>query len=222
MDISNAARSLLVKLYFIPFACSLAARIAIEEAELDAEFIQTKPGAILADGRPFSVISPMGYVPAIESRDGMTLTEGPAVLSYIADLAAEGVLAPPPYTPERYRMTGWLNFVSTELHKAVFHPLLARYSPGETNAARDGAREYARALAPGAFRYLSDHLEGREFLLDQFSVADAYLLAVLNWCETAGLAIADWPALMQWRTKMRMRPSVQRAMAAELPLLKAA
>jgi glutathione S-transferase len=164
----------------------------------------------------------MGYVPAIETRDGMTLTEGPAVLSYIADLAAEGVLAPPPYTPDRYRMTGWLNFVSTEIHKAVFHPLLARYSSDLTSTARDGARAYARALAPGALQHVSDHLEGREFLLDQFSVADAYLLAVLNWCETAGIAIGDWPVLMHWRTKMRMRPSVQRAMAAELPLLKPA
>ena len=84
-----------MKLYFIPFACSLATRIAINEAELDAEFVQVMPGGTLPDGRAFAEISPMGYVPAMEA-GSVTLSEGPAVLTYIADLAAEGVLAPPP------------------------------------------------------------------------------------------------------------------------------
>lgn len=204
-----------MKLYFIPLACSLATRIAIEEAELDAEFVQVEPGGNLPDGRPFTAISPMGYVPAMETVGGLALTEGPAVLTYIADLAAEGVLAPPPYTEERYQMMRWLNFISTELHKAAFGPLMSGSAP-------DGASAWARELAAKRFDLLSRHLDGADYLLGSFSVADAYLLSVLNWSEYAGVPIADWPVLLAWRTKMRQRPSVARSIATEMPLRQAA
>jgi glutathione S-transferase len=203
-----------MKLYFIPFACSLATRIAINEAELDAEFIHVTPGQPLPDGRDFASVSPMGYVPAMEA-GAVTLSEGPAVLTYIADLAAEGVLAPAPYTAERYELTKWLNFISTEIHKAVFAPLM-------TGRSNDGAREWAKGQADKRFGLLAAHLDGRNFLLDQFSVADAYLLAVLNWCEFAGIDIGEWPVLKDWRAAMRERPSVAAAMATEMPLREAA
>ena len=203
-----------MKLYFIPFACSLATRIAINEAELDADFIQVTPGGSLPDGRDFASISPMGYVPAMEA-GAVTLTEGPAVLTYIADLAAEGVLAPAPYTAERYELTKWLNFISTEIHKGVFAPLM-------TKASTEGAREWARTLAEKRFGVLSAHLDGRAFLLDDFSVADAYLLAVLNWTEFAGMSLDGWPVLKAWRDSIRARPSVAAAMATEMPLRQAA
>jgi glutathione S-transferase len=204
-----------MKLYFIPFACSLATRIAIEEAELDAEFVQVLPDGCLPDGRPFTAISPMGYVPAMETVGGLALTEGPAVLTYIADLAAEGVLAPAPYTEERYQMMRWLNFLSTELHKAVFAPLMSSKST-------EGAREWARGLTKKRLDLLSAHLDGADYLLGSFSVADAYLLSILNWCEYAGVPITDWPVLLKWRTAMRRRPSVAQAMATEMPLREAA
>ena len=203
-----------MKLYFIPFACSLATRIAINEAELDADFIQVVPGGNLPDGRAFSDISPMGYVPAMEA-GSVTLTEGPAVLTYIADLAAEGVLAPAPYTRERYELTKWLNFISTEIHKGVFAPLM-------TPKSTDGARDWSRQLVEQRFGLLETHLTGRNYLLDGFSVADAYLLAVLNWTEYAGLSLDDWPVLKAWRAKMRTRPSIAAAMATEMPLRQAA
>ncbi|MES2056159.1 MAG: glutathione binding-like protein [Pseudomonadota bacterium] len=204
-----------MKLYFTPLACSLATRIAIEEAELDAEFIRVVPGQPLPDGRPFAAISPMNYVPAMETAGGMVLSEGPVVLTYIADLAAEGVLAPPPYTEERYQMMRWLNFVATEIHKGIFSPLM-------TNKSSDGAREWARGMIAKRFDLLSRQLDGQDYLIGSFSVADAYLLAVLNWCEHAGVPIADWPVLLGWRTKTRRRSSVARAMAEEMPLLQAA
>jgi len=203
-----------MKLYFIPFACSLATRIAINEAELDADFVQVVPDGTLPDGRAFTDISPMGYVPAMEA-GSVTLTEGPAVLTYIADLAAEGVLAPPPYTRERYELTKWLNFISTEIHKSVFAPLMSRSSTA-------GARDWSRQLVEKRFGLLETHLTGRKYLLDSFSIADAYLLAVLNWTEYAGLSLDSWPALTAWRAAMRARPSVAAAMATEMPLRQAA
>jgi glutathione S-transferase len=204
-----------MKIYFRPLACSLAARIAIEEAELDAEYVLVPDDGRLADGRAFTDVSPMGYVPAIETRGGLVLTEGPAVLSYIAELAPEGALSFTGFSDAHYRMLAWLNFTSTELHKAVFAPLFARAT---------GPEERAAALAKAAkpLGLLERHLAGRDFLEDRFTVADAYLLAVLNWCEHAGVAIADWPAVLGYRTRLRRRPSVARAMAEEMPLLKAA
>ena len=204
-----------MKLYFRPFACSLAARIALDEAGLDAEFVAVPADGRLPDGRHFSAVSPMGYVPAIETRAGFTLTEGPAVLTYIAELAPEGALSFTGFSDAHYQMLAWLNFISTELHKAVFTPLLGK-SAGEA----ERAAALGRVARP--FGVLERRLEGRAFLQDRFTVADAYLLAVLNWCETAGVAIADWPALTGYRERLRARPSVARAMAEEWPLLKAA
>lgn len=203
-----------MKLYFRPFACSLAARIAIEEGELDAEYIAVPADGRLPDGRHFTAVSPMGYVPAIETRAGFVLTEGPAVLTYIAELAPEGVLAPPAFSDAHYRMLAWLNFLSTELHKGVFMPLMGQASEAE--------REAARARAAKPFGHLAAHLEGRDFLEGEFTVADAYCLAILNWTEHAGLTLADWPVLKGYRARLRMRPAIARAMAEEYPLLRAA
>ncbi|WBY07181.1 glutathione S-transferase N-terminal domain-containing protein [Sphingomonas sp. 7/4-4] len=143
-----------MKLYFRPFACSLAARIALEEAELDAEFVAVPADGRLPDGRHFSQISPMGYVPAIETRGGFVLTEGPAVLTYIAELAPEGSLSFIGFSDAHYRMLAWLNFISTELHKAVFIPLL-----GKTAGPEERTAALARVAKP--FGVLSRHLEER-------------------------------------------------------------
>lgn len=200
--------------YFVPFACSLAARIALDEAGIAAEFVQVVPGGPAPDG--FDGASPMGYVPAIRTAGGTVLSEGPAVLQYIADLAPGSGLAPAPDSPERPVLQQWLNFVSSEVHKAVFAPLM-------TSAAPNGARIWARALADKRFTLLSGRFETRPYLMgDRFSVADAYLLSTLNWCEYAGIDLAAWPVLHAWRTRVRTRASVARAMATEMPLRKAA
>jgi glutathione S-transferase len=202
-----------MRIHFRPFACSLAARIVVEEAGLEAEFLRVVDSRT-EDGRDFAEISPMGYVPALEDGD-FVLTEGPAVLAYLADAADSGVLAPEEGTPDRYRMAQWLNFVATELHQGVFHVLLGRgFGEAEQAMAR------TRAVKP--FDVLSAHLAAREFLLDRFSVADAYLLAVLNWTGTAKIELKRWPVLAAYRERLRTRPSVARATAAELPLLRAA
>lgn len=204
-----------MKLYFRPFACSLAARIALIEGEIDADYVRVEPGRPLPDGRLFTAVSPMGYVPAIETRGGFVLSEGPAVLSYIAELAPQGALAPPAYTDAHYRMLAWLNFVSTELHKGVFAPLMGKSAGPEERAA-------AKARVGKPFAWLSQHLAAHEYLEGRFTVADAYLLSVLNWCEHAGIEMAEWPVLLAYRTRLRARPSIAAAMAEEWPLLQAA
>jgi glutathione S-transferase len=199
-------------LYFAPMSCSLASRIALYEAGLPANFHQvTLMTKKLTDGRDYLAINPKGQVPALRV-DGEILTEGPAVLQYIADRAPAGSLAPASGTPARYKLQQWLNYISTEVHKAVFYAMFNPASPPEAKAfARD-------VLLPQRYALLSDHLKDREYLLDSFTVADAYLVTTLNWARPAGVDIAKWPVLAAYHQRIAARPAVAKAMGEELAL----
>jgi glutathione S-transferase len=199
--------------YFAPLACSMATRIALYEAGGDATFIgvDTRSKRI-ADGSDFYAVNPMGQVPVLRTDAGDLLTENPVVLQYVADRHPASGLAPQSGI-ERYRLQQWLNFITSELHKVVFIPLL----DPQTN---DGAKEYARGKQEPRFRYLNEHLTGRDWLLDRFTVADAYLATVLNWAGFTGTDLAPWPALQAYFRRACERPSVARAMADELALFR--
>ncbi len=197
-----------MELYFAPLACSMATRIALYEAGAEAEFIRVDTRTKrVADGSNFFAVNPMGQVPALRTDAGDLLTENQAVLQYVADCHPGARLAPPSGR-ERYRLQQWLSFIGAELHKAVFIPLLDPKAP-------EGAKEFARQKAPARFAYLDDHLAGREFVLEGFSVADAYLTAVLNWCPFAGVDLAEWPSVRGYHARMHERPSVARAFSEE-------
>jgi len=199
--------------YFAPLACSMATRIALYEAGADATFIGVDTRSKrLADGGDFYAINPMGQVPVLRTDAGEVLTENPVVLQYVADRHPASGLAPQGGI-ERYRLQQWLNFITSELHKVVFIPLL----DPQTN---DGAKEYARGKLEPRFRYLDNHLAGRDWLLDRFTVADAYLVTVLNWAGFTGTDLAPWPALQAYFRRACERTSVARAMADELALFR--
>ena len=199
-------------LYFAPLACSMASRIALYEAGLAAEFrevvLSTKA---LKDGGDFWAVNPKGQVPALALDDGRIVTEGPAVLQTIADMAPAGVLAPAAGTAERTEVQSWLNMIATELHSGGFYPQMHPASPPD-------ARAFARMRIEQGFDRLDRHLAGREFLMDGFTIADAYLVTALGWCEPVGLDLGRWPALADYRQRLRARPSVARALAEELAL----
>lgn len=201
-----------MQLYFAPLACSAATRMALYEAGATADFIyvdiHTNPHArLLADGTDYHAINPMGQVPALRTAEGEILTENPVVLQYVADSHPDAQLAPPRGIA-RYRLQQWLNFIATELHKATFIPLLDRSSP-------DGAKAFARQKLSLRFRHLETHLEGRAFLLEAFSVADAYLVTVLNWSPYAGINLGEWPRVEAYFRTLSNRPAVARALAEE-------
>lgn len=202
-----------MELYFAPMSCSLATRIALYESGLDATFHQvTLSTKQTADGRDYLTINPKGQVPALRTASGDILTEGPAVLQYVADLAPGSRLAPAAGSPERYRLQQWLNYISTEVHKAVFYMIFSPASPPEVKAF---ARE---SLAPARYDHLSAHLADRDFLLDGFTVADAYLVTTLNWAVPAGIDLARWPVLAAYRDRLMQRPAVARAVGEESSL----
>ena len=201
-------------LYFAPLACSLATRIALHESAQDARFhevvLSTKRTRA---GEDYLALNPKGQVPALRTPEGRFLTEGAAILQYVADRAPASGLAPAAGTFERYELQQWLSYIGSEIHKQVFYSIFNPTSPPE-------AKAYARDVAlPSKYAFLSSYLEGREFLLgDRFTVADAYLVTTLNWAAPAGADLSRWPVLKAYHARQCQRPAVARAIAEEMAL----
>ncbi len=119
-----------MQLYYSPGACSLSPHIALREAGLAFSLHKVDLGSKKVEGGgAFDVVNAKGYVPALKLTDGHVLTEGPAIVQYIADQKPELELAPRPGTMARYKLQEWLNFVSSELHKglgSLFNPALPK------------------------------------------------------------------------------------------------
>lgn len=198
-----------MKLYFSPLACSLAARIAFYEAGANATYVEVDPKTkkILDGDLDFRAVHSLGLVPTLALDDGTILTENAAILQIIADQFPAAQLAPQDRMG-RARLQQWLCFVGTELHKALFVPLLDAKAP-------EGAKGHALSKAESRLAYLDASLRGRDFLLDHFSVADAYLFAVLNWSLVTPVDLAPYPAIVSYHARLHERPSVARAFAEE-------
>jgi glutathione S-transferase len=198
-----------MKLYYSPGACSLSPHIVLHEAGLahQAVLASTKTHQ-LADGTDFYSINAKGYVPVLELDDGTRLTEGPAIVQYLADRVPERGLAPAAGTMARVRLQEWLNFISTELHKS--------YSPLFNAAMPEEAKALFRARLHERLQWVDGQLEGRAFLLgDAFTVADAYLFVVSGWGGFVGVDLAPYRNLGAYRERIAARPSVQAALKAE-------
>jgi glutathione S-transferase len=198
-----------MKLYFSPGACSLSPHIALLEAGLafttERVNIRTK---LTASGADYTSVNPKGYVPALVLENGAVLTEVPAIIQYIADLAPEKQLTPAAGTAEHYQEIEWLTFIGTELHK--------NFSPLFNPAAGEDVKNGARAMLTRRFAYAALMLEGREYLVgDRFSVADGYLFTVSNWAAVVRFDLSAWPVLQAFQARIAARPAVQQAMRAE-------
>jgi glutathione S-transferase len=196
-----------MKLYYLPGACSLAPHIAMREAGMTFDLIRYDKGTnALQSGASLESVNDKGYVPVLELDGGERLTEVTAVLQYIADQAPAAKLAPPNGTMERYRVQEWLNFIATEVHKS-FWPFF--HEGCEAERPNQGERLRKR------LGWIEQRLGDRPFLGETFSVADCYLLTVVNWIRPAGFDLATWPGLQGYRNRHKDRPSVTAALEAE-------
>ncbi len=199
-----------MKLFYTPGACSLSPHIVLRELgvpfALEAVNLKTK---VTESGMDFTVINPKGYVPALQLEDGEVLTEGAAIVQYLADKHAPGTLALVAGTVERARLNAHLNFISAELHKS-FGPL---FNPALAPEAREAAVANIGRKLDVVDKALAD---GRPYLTGpDFTVADAYLFVVLSWAPNFGVDLARWPRLGEFSRRVIVRPAVQAAMAAE-------
>lgn len=199
-----------MKLYFAPGTCSFSPHIALREAGIAVELVRVdiKQHVLAADGSDFSAINPKGYVPVLELDNGVRLTEGPAIVQYIADLAPAAGLAPPAGTLERYQLQEWLGFINSEVHKG-FGPLFNPATPADYKTI------VIKNLA-NRLNYVAEHLSTHDYLLGgRFTVADGYLFTVLGWSQWVGIDLKEWPALAAFQERIGARPSVREALAAE-------
>jgi glutathione S-transferase len=199
----------MLTLYYAPGACSLSPHIALRETNLafSLEKVDFKAGKRLPDGRPFSQLNPKDYVPALRLPGGELLTEGVAIVQYIADLEPRTRLAPPAGSFERVRLQEWLNFIATELHKGL-GPFFLR---GATEELKQAAKERAAAR----LGFVSDRLRDGDYLTgSQFTVADGYLFYFLRtWTGFVKGELS--PTLATYWARVFERPSVQAALQAE-------
>lgn len=198
-----------MKLYYAPHACSLSPHIVLRELGQPFDLVKVDNRTRrTADGRDFRTINPKGYVAALELDDGQVLTEGPAIVQYLADLDPESGLAPRAGTWERVRLQEWLNFVATEIH-AGSAPLFNTALPEEALAC-------FRARLSSRFDFLQDVLGRQDYLAGaSFSVADAYLFTVLGWCRFFSIDLGHWPALQAYVRRIGARPAVLASLHAE-------
>ncbi len=199
-----------MKLYYKPGACSLASHIILHEIGKPFEIEKVDTAARLTEtGRRYDTINPKGVVPVLETGAGETLTEGAAILQYLADSAGETGLAPEAGTMARARVAEVLNFVASELQVA-FGPLFS-------DAADDAAREAGRARVAGKLDWLEGLLaDGRVYLTGaQFTVADAYVFVVAGWSRFKGIDLARWPKVQALMDRVATRPAAMAAMKAE-------
>ena len=198
-----------MKLYYAPGACSLSPHIVARELGINVELkkVNNKEKKV-EDGADFWQVNGKGYVPVLELDSGERLTEGPAIVQYLADQKPDSGLAPKNGTFERYQVQEWLNFLTSEVHKQ-FSPLFRPTTPDEY-------KTIAKENLGKRFDWLDQQLKGKDYLTGkQFTVADAYLFVLSNWTKSQQIDLAKWPNLQAFQKRVAARPKVKEAMQAE-------
>lgn len=199
-----------MKLYFAPGACSLSPHIVLREAgfAFDLQRVDLQAKKLKPSEEDFFPINPKGQVPTLELDNGERLTEGPAIVQYLADQKPASGLAPANGTMARYHLQEWLNFVTSDLHK-VFTPLFRPTTPEEYV-------KITKDTLANKFTFLDKHLAGRQYVMgDQFTVVDAYCFTILNWTKFKSIDLTAWPNIRAYMDRVAARPKVQEALKAE-------
>jgi glutathione S-transferase len=198
-----------MKLYYSPGACSLSPHIVAREAGIELELVKVdlRTKTVAKEG-DYWAVNPKGYVPALVLDNGETLTEGPAIVQYLADLKPGSGLVPACGTFERYRVQETLGYINSEIHKT--------YSPLFNPATSPDVRAERLAYLKKRYAVLDRQLAARDYLFgDRFSVADAYLFTVTNWARMVKLDLAECPSVQAFQQRATARPAVQAAMREE-------
>lgn len=198
-----------MKLFYKPGACSLASHIALQESGMDFSLVGVDLAKKqLENGEDYWHVNPKGQVPALLLDDNTLLTEGVAIMQYIADTKADRQLLAPSGSIARYKTLEWLNYIATELHKG-FTPLFRPDTP-------EDFKPTVRALLEKKLSYVNDALRENEWICgSRFTIADGYLFTVLRWARAVKLDISGLKNIEDYMARVAARPGVTAAMEAE-------
>ena len=202
-----------MKLYYSPAAGALASHITIRELNLDVDIIKVDVVKEFKTetGDDYYKINPKGYVPYLTIDPDTDLSEGIAILQYLADQKPEGNMTPLEGTPERYQILEWLTFVATEPQQILGSFFIKDYFT-------EAGLEFVKAKLHRRFAILETQLADNEFLMGAvYTIADAYLFAIMNWIPAFSLDIdiSDYKNLSTYLDKIQSRKAVQTAMREE-------
>jgi glutathione S-transferase len=200
----------MMKLFYAPGSSSFLPHIVLYEAGLPFAAIKVNEHTKeIEGGGNYKNINPLGYVPALVLDDGTLLTEGPAIVQYIADQVPSKNLVPQNGTIERTKLQSWLNFFSSEMHKGGFSPLFYKGMP-------EAGKEIFRRRLVARLSYLDRHLAEHDYLMGkEFSVADVHLFVICNWASEVDFDLAPYPNVISHRKRIAQRPAIRTAMTAE-------
>ncbi|HGF0769792.1 TPA: glutathione transferase GstA [Kluyvera georgiana] len=198
-----------MKLFYKPGACSLASHITLRESGKDFTLIGVDlMHKRMENGDDFLKVNPKGQVPALLLDDNTLLTEGVAIMQYLADSVADRQLLAPVGSINRYKTLEWLNFIATELHKG-FTPLFRPDTP-------EDFKPTVRALLDKKLAYIDESLAGAQWISgSRFTIADAYLFTVLRWAFAVKMDMAGYQNIADYMARVAARPAVAAALAAE-------
>ena len=208
----------MLKLYGSPGTVSLATHIALEELGLAYEFVSLS----LKDGEhlqpAYRAVHPLGRVPALEIAPGQILTETPALLFYLSELAPEAALMPSEGLA-RARAGEWLSLLSSAVHVAFisfFRPSRFVGEDGAEALRRDGRARFFELLT-----YVEHKLPETDFVLgERYTLCDAYVSVFYLWGRHFGLPVHELERYSRLARSVLSRPAVRRTL--ELEGLKAA
>lgn len=205
-----------MKLYYSPGACSLGIHVLLEEigkpyelARLNlAEGEQRKPG--------FAAVNRKGKVPTLVRDDGTVLTEFPAIAWWLA-LGNPGAALLPSDAEGQARTLEAMDYIVGSIHGQgfgrIFRPM--KFTPRDAD--HEEVQAQGRQIFIEGMRLMDEALAGKDYLLGEFSIADAALFYVEFWASRAGIDLP--PDCAAHFARMKARPAVRRAMEQEgLPI----
>ncbi len=202
-----------MKLYYSPGAGALASHITIRELNLDVELIKVDvvQEHKTETGEDYYKINPKGYVPFLTINADTNLSEGAAILQFLADQNLDGKMSPREGTPERYQMQQWLTFVGTELQQIIGLFFIKGHLA-------EAGLEFMKAKLNKRLAILDTRLAYNDYIMGaDFTIADAYAFTILNWIPAFGIDfdISGYKNIGKFRDKIQSRESVLTAMREE-------
>ncbi len=204
----------MIKLYYSPGACSLAAHIVLEELGIAFE-----PALVsLKDGdhhrADYLRVNPRARVPALVV-DGKILTETPAILTYLAGgYSTRGLW--PRETWKQAEVLSLMSWLSATVH-ITFATIMRPERYATDAAAKADVSATGKVNLAKQYAEIDKMLTDKNFFLgSQYTVCDPYLLVFYRWGNRIGMDMKTlYPNWTKHALRVSSRATVKRVFEVE-------